>query len=151
MAFFHLKSTEFDWNGVGDLKDLKIGATLQYFYGKELDEAEKAGVIHIERVAKDEHNLKKLLKGRIDIFPGDVMVTYAQIRDTFSEEEAALFTHHPKTFEYRGTYLLFSKQVPGIEQTRDRFNEGLRMLKESGRWDQMIADGLAGKYDAKPE
>jgi hypothetical protein len=25
------------------------------------------------------------------------------------------------------------------------------MLKESGRWDQILADGLAGKYDAKPE
>ena len=38
-----------------------------------------------------------------------------------------------------------------MEQMRDRFNEGLRLLKESGRWDQMIADGLAGKYDTKLE
>jgi hypothetical protein len=37
------------------------------------------------------------------------------------------------------------------EQIPERFNEGLRMLKGSGRYDQMIADGLARKYDAKPE
>jgi ABC-type amino acid transport substrate-binding protein len=41
--------------------------------------------------------------------------------------------------------LLLSKKVPGNEQMLDRFNEGLRMLKESGRWDQILADGLAGK------
>jgi polar amino acid transport system substrate-binding protein len=146
MAFFHLKSTEFDWNGVEDLKDLKIGATLEYFYGKELDEAEKAGFIHIERVGSDELSLKKLLKGRIDVFPGDLMVTYAQIQDTFSAEEAALFTHHPKTFEYRGLYLLFSKQVEGNERMRDLFNKGLQQLRESGRYDEIIADALAGKY-----
>jgi polar amino acid transport system substrate-binding protein len=146
MAFFHLKSTEFDWNGVEDLKDLKIGATLEYFYGEELDEAEKASLLHIERVGSDELSLKKLLKGRIDVFPGDLMVTYAQIQDTFSAEEAALFTHHPKTFESRGLYLLFSKQVEGNEQMRDLFDKGLRQLKESGRYEEIIADALAGKY-----
>ena len=33
---------------------------------------------------------------------------------------------------------------------RDLFNEGLRQLKASGRYDQNIADALAGKY-AKPK
>lgn len=146
MAFFHLKTTKFDWNSVEDMKGLKIGGTLEYFYGKELDDAEKAGLIHIERVGSDELSLKKLLKGRIAVFPGDLMVTHAQIRDTFSAEEATLFTHHPKTFEYRGVYVLFSKQVERNEQRRDLFNKGLSLLKESGRYDEIMADVLAGKY-----
>jgi len=33
----------------------------------------------------------------------------------------------------------------------DRYDEGFKMLKGSGRYDHIIADGLAGKYDAKPE
>ena len=31
------------------------------------------------------------MKGRIDVFPGEVMVTYEQIRDTFSEQERLPF------------------------------------------------------------
>jgi ABC-type amino acid transport substrate-binding protein len=43
-----------------------------------------------------------------------------------------------------------NKDVPGNEHMRDLFNEGLKQLKESGRYDQIIADALAGKY-AKPK
>ncbi len=150
-SFFHLKSYQFDWNGFEDLKDVRIGATLGYSYGPAFDAADKAGTIKVQRAPNDETSLRKLLKGRIDAFAGNLLVTYAQIRDTVTAEEAVLFTHHPKHISQIPLHVLFSKNVPGMEQMRDRFNEGLRMLKVSGRWDQMIADGLAGKYDAKPE
>ncbi len=90
------------------------------------------------------------LKGRIEAFPGEVMVTYTQIRDTFSQEDAALFTHHPKAINQDPMYLLLSKKVAGNGEMRDLFNEGLKRLKESGQYDQIIADALAGKY-AKPK
>ena len=94
--------------------------------------------------------LTKLLKGRIDVFPGNIMVTYAQIRDTFPEEQAAQFTHHDKPISDIPSHLLLSKKVPTSEKMRARFNEGLKLLKESGKYDQIIADALAGKY-AKPK
>ncbi len=150
-VFFHLKTTPFDWTTYEDLRDVRIGVTLQYSYSDEFDAAEAAGIIRTDRVPTDETNLKKLLKGRIDIFPGELMVTYAQIRDTFTAEEVTLFTHHSGPIVEQPLHLVLSKKVPGMERMRDRFNEGLRMLKESGRWDQILADGLAGKYDAKPK
>lgn len=149
-VFFHLKSTAFDWETYEDLSAVKIGATLVYSYGNDFDAAEAAGTIKTNRAPDDESGLRKLLKGRIEVFPGEVMVTYAQIRDIFSEEQAALFTHHQKTVNDQPLYLLLSKKVPGSEEMRDRFNEGLRQLKESGRYDQIIADALAGNY-AKQE
>ncbi len=91
-------------------------------------------------------SVKKLLRGRIEVFPGEVMVTYAQIRDTFSHESAALFTHHPKYINEEPQHLLLSKKYAGNEAMRDLFNEGMKRLKESGRYDQIIADALAGKY-----
>ncbi len=94
--------------------------------------------------------LKNLLKGRIDVFPGEVMVTYEQIRDTFSELEAALFTHHAKVIIDKPMFVPLNKDVPGNKRMRDLFNEGLRQLEASGRYDQIIADALAGKY-AKPK
>jgi len=150
-VFFHLKAKAFDWTTYEDLGDLRIGGTLQYSYSDEFDAAETAGIIRTDRVPTDETSLKKLLKGRIDIFPGGLVTTYALIRKSFSEEDTALFTHHRRPIAQRPSYLVLSKKVPGNEQMRDRFNEGLRMLKKSGRRDKIIIDGLAGKYDANPE
>ncbi len=111
-VFFHLRSTQFDWNTYEDLRDVKVGGTVEYFYSDEFEAAEAAGVIRITRTRSDEVGLKNLLKGRIDVFPGELMVTYAQIRDTFSEEQAALFTHHPKRIIEKPLYLFLSKKVP---------------------------------------
>ena len=150
MVFFHLTKTEFDWDTYEDLSTVRIGATSAYSYGKDFDSAEAAGTIKTKRAPDDETGLRKLLKGRIDVFPGEVMVTYAQIRDIFSGEKAALFTHHPKPINDQPLYLLLSKKISSNEQMRDRFNKGLRLLKESGKYDQILADALAGKY-AKPK
>ena len=145
-VFFHLKASAFDWSGFEDLAELRVGGTEEYSYGAEFEAAEKAGVFQTSRAISDEAGLTHLLKGRIDLFPGEVMVTYAQIRDAFPEVEAARITHHPRPISERPLYLLLSKQVAGNAQMVDRFNEGLRQLRASGRYDQIIADGLAGKY-----
>ena len=149
-VFFHLKSTAFDWDDYADLADLKVGGTVEYYYADDFEAAEKAGVFRTIRGRSDEAGLKNLLKGRIDVFPGEVMVTHEQIRDTFSEQDAALFTHHAKVIADRPMFVLLSKNLPNGKRLRDLFNEGLRQLKASGRYDQIVADALAGKY-AKPK
>jgi len=145
-SFFHLKSYRFDWNEFEDLKDVRVGGTAEYSYGTAFDAAEQAGDFRTHRAISDEVGLTNLLKGRIDAFPGELSVTYEQIRDTFSDEDAALFTNHPKHISKTLLHVLLSKKVPGMERMRDRFNEGLKMLQESGRYDQILADGLAGSY-----
>ncbi len=147
VAFFHLKGSNFDWNSFEDLRDVPIGGTLEYAYGDEFDAAEKAGIIKTDRAKNDKLGLKKLLKGRIKLFPGEIMVTYAQIREAFSPDTAALFTHHPRLIHEQPQHLILSKKVAGSEAMRDLFNEGLKQLKTSGKYDQIIADALAGKYE----
>jgi polar amino acid transport system substrate-binding protein len=73
-AFFHLKNTKFDWDTYDDLRDDRVGGTLEYFYGTKFDEAEAAGIFKSNRAPDDETGLRKLLKGRIDVFPGTIMV-----------------------------------------------------------------------------
>lgn len=145
-VFFHLKDKPFDWSGYEDLSDLKVGGTVEYYYSDEFEAAEAADVFRTIRGRSDEVGLTNLLKGRIDVFPGEVMVTYAQIRDTFTREEASLFANHPRRIDDKPLSLLFSRKVPGSEEMRDRFNDGLAILKESGRYDQVFADAMAGKY-----
>ena len=146
IAFFHLNYASFDWETMEDLKDRKIGATLEYFYGAEFKDAIDAKIIRPEWAASDELNLRKLLKGRIDVFPGAVLVTYTQIRNTFGEEDAARFEHHPKLIRSTALHLILAKANPDNERFVELFNRGLRLLKESGRYDEIVADGIAGKY-----
>ena len=142
-SFFHLKSYQFSWSKFEDLAEIRVGGTLEYSYGQAFDDAEKAGVFTTHRAISDEVGLTNLLKGRIDVFPGETLVTHHQIRDTFSDEDAALFTHHAKHISELSLHLLLSRKAAGMQQIRDRFNEGLKMLKQSGRYDQILAAGLA--------
>ena len=146
-AFFHLKGSAFDWETMDDMKDIKIGATLEYIYGDEFAAAANSKLINPEYVASDELNLKKLLNGRIDVFVGNVLVTYAQIRDTFSEQEALEFTHHRKVLSSIDLHLILTRANPDSKQLIDVFNDGLRQLRDSGRYEKIITDALTGKYE----
>ena len=145
-VFFHLKDSGFTWRNYEDLRNTKVGGTVSYHYGEDMETAEATGIIKILRGRSDEVGLMNLLRGRIDVFPGEILVTYAQIRDTFSAEEAAAFVHHPKKIDEKPLYLFFSKKVEGSAQMRDRFNKGLALLKESGRYDRILSDAIVGGY-----
>lgn len=146
-VFFHLKSYKFDWNTMEDLKGIEIGFTRGYDYGEEFMSAMKEKKILVQVVTKDEQNFHKILRGRIDIFPNDPIVGYAQLRNTFSPDKAKLFTHHPKEFEISTLNLIISKNSANGRQFLYKFNSGMKKLKESGGLDRMYEDLRAGEYD----
>lgn len=146
-VFFHLKSRKIQWESLEDLKGLQIGFTRGYDYGKEFMAAVKEKKISVQEVTADEQNYKKLLIGRIDIFPNDPIVGYAQIRNSLSPDEAGLLTHHPKEFEQNTLNLIISKKCVNGRLFLEKFNSGMKKLKESGRIAQMYKDLDAAKYD----
>lgn len=146
MSFFHLVDVDFDWKSMEDLGDTKIGVTSGYSYGPDFDKAVGTGAIEVEESRTDRLNLQKLLRGRIEAFPGEVAVTYSLIRELFSPETAARFTHHPKALHNQPQHLLISKSDPDNERWIRLFNTGLMKLKESGRYDSIIKDSVSGKY-----
>lgn len=147
IVFFHLKSYNFDWNSVDDLKGLKIGGTFEYEYSEEFMRAMNEKRIYVDMVARDELNYRKLMGNRIDIFPNDPVVGYSQIRNNFPPDKAENFTHHPKELQSTTLNLIISKQFENSRWFMDKFNSGLKKLKESGRFTQMLEDVMAGKYD----
>jgi polar amino acid transport system substrate-binding protein len=148
-VFFHLKSYDFHWNSIQDLNGLKIGGTSQYFYGEEFMDAIDAQILDVDITSKDEFNYKKLLSGQIQIFPNEPAVGNAQIKNYLSPEEANLLTHNPKKFEISTLHLIMSKNNKRNKYFLDKFNAGLQKLKASGRYQQMLNDLHAGKYDKK--
>jgi len=146
-VFYHLKSVEFQWGSLEDLQGIKIGTTTKYHYGNEFMEGITAKKFDVEFALKDEFNYKKLLARRIQIFPNDPSVGDSQIRNYLSADEAKLLTHNPKVFGLSTIHLIMSKNHKRNQYFLDKLNSGLKKLKASGRYQQMLKDMKAGKYD----
>lgn len=145
-VFFHLKNKPFDWKSINDLKGLKIGGTSEYNYGEDFMIAMRNKTIKVQIVSKDETNFKKLIKGRIDIFPNDPIVGMAQIRNLLPASQANKVTFHPKEFQVSSLRLLISKKSKQGRYFLKKFNSGLKKLKKSGKVEKILIDLNKGVY-----
>nr|WP_245555163.1 transporter substrate-binding domain-containing protein [Hahella ganghwensis] len=146
-VFFHQKNRSFQWNTLKDLHDMTIGGTNSYNYGEEFITAAKNGYFLIEWVHSDEINWRKLLAGRIDLFPSDVEAGYAKLRDIFPDEKADRITHHPHPLKpLTPMHVLFSKEKPENQERLERFNQGIKKLISDGRFEQYLMESRQGKY-----
>ena len=145
-VFFHLKHKSFDWKNYSDLKGLKVGATLSYDYGEAFAKHEKDGSIKVDRAVKDETGFKKLLKKRLDIFACNLDVGYSLIHKMYPIETASLFTNHPRPVKESPLVLLLSKKLDKNKQLMEKFNQGLKQLKDSGKFDEYYDASRSGEY-----
>ena len=74
------------------------------------------------------------------------MVIYRLIRNTLPPEKVAAITHHINHIHEQPLYLILNKKAPGSKAMLDLFNQGLKKLKAGGKYEQIIADALTGKY-----
>lgn len=151
VVFFHLKSRNFDWNSVADLKGLRIGSIIgAKGYGDAFYQAEKAGVFQVDYTTEFHLSLKKLLAGRIDILVIHKQVGLALIEKIFSAEDRTKLTYHKKPLDSSNYYIMFSRQNGRGQEIIDAFDSGLQKLKKSGKYQQWLDEalGLEGKKTA---
>ncbi len=146
--FFHLKEYQFDWNNIGDLKNIPIGGTLNYLYSTDMDNAEKQGQISINRVSDDLINFKKILTGRIKLFPINIDVGHYMLKKNFTPNEIKQFTYHPKIIDSQPYHVLISKTLPPerAQHLTNSFNLGLKKIKEDGTYDRIMKAYKTGEY-----
>lgn len=132
-VFFHLKSLKFDWKSYEDLLTYRIGGAKGYTYTFQSHPD-----ISIEYAANEQQNLKKLLARRIDLFPSDLEVGYAFLYHYFPSTETEMVTHHKKAFEITEYHLILSKRISDNKRYLALFNRGLKKLRESGRYDEIV-------------
>jgi len=150
MVFFHLKDKAFKWDSIADLTGLTIGGTIGYVdYGKEFLAAEKDKSINVYRLTTDVKNFAKLLRGRVDIFPLTKEVGYNLLHNNFSNEETSLITNHDKALDAFEYHLILSKKAEGSKDLIEKFNRGLRTMKQSGEYDNFFRNAKNGFYTLK--
>lgn len=146
-VFFHLKSFDFDWRDWSDLKSLRVGGTIEYTVSKMLEENQQIGEYSLELIPSDENNFRKLLKGRIDIFPSAIEAAYPLLNEKFTEEDRERLTYHPNPVNSGELYLLASKRNPKNKHMLNLFNRGLKRLKESGQYDKIMRESKSEPLD----
>ena len=148
---FHRKDKPIKLDKVLDLQGLDVSGTVGYFYGKELEKAEKDGVIKINRGPEDKLNFKKLMSKRTDVVLNDLDVGYEIINNIFPPDEAKLITHHSMVLDSFDCYLLLTKKLNENKRFMKLFDKGYEHLKKSGKVERYWEDSHKGMYKPKPQ
>ena len=147
IVFFHLKSKPIkDWETLEDLIDYKFGATRGYTYTKKFWNLANTKRLMVDVTNSDIQNFKKLLAGRIDIFPSGLVNGKSILQKEFDASKSHLLSIHPKPYYKTTGHLAFAKKRKNAESLVRIFNQGLAQLKKEGSYDKFMDDLLAGKY-----
>ncbi|GGY46745.1 ABC transporter substrate-binding protein [Bacterioplanes sanyensis] len=144
-VLFHRRQTPVQWQQFSDLADLSLGGGIAYSYGPAFDQAIEQGVLTLQRVSTTEQNLKRLDAGYIDAFPEEISVGYFNLRQLSDLKHS--ITHHPKPISKNQSFVLFPRTQERSKVLLRHFNNGLKQLRENGRYQQYFDDFNAGKYD----
>lgn len=142
-VFFHLKSHPFTWTQYSDLKNIPMASTRGFGgMGDKFLQAERDGVIKVERLTSDEQSFNMLRTGRVRAVPSDLDVGYVLLRKLYGKD-AQLFTHNPLPIQISEYHVVISKKVKDPQKIVDTFNEGLKQLRRSGRYREIIKSWYA--------
>ncbi|MGP4843455.1 substrate-binding periplasmic protein [Marinobacter sp. 1Y8] len=142
IVLFHRTNKPVDWDTLEDLGKYRIGTSQGYFYGNPFMEAVKSGKLKAETATSDIINFRKLLAGRIDAFPVDVVVGNEILRTAFTAKERRRLTFDVKEIFVGDLHLMLSRQVPGNAALLKRFNRGLEAIRRSGEMAHIIRTSL---------
>ncbi|MDK2124596.1 substrate-binding periplasmic protein [Parachitinimonas caeni] len=143
---FHLKSTPLVWEHISDLHGRKMGIPLGSKPGR-WEEAIQSGKLVSYPVQDIETGMKMLLAGRIDIFPLVKTVGYDTLRKKFSAEEAGKIGYSQRIVERIEYRLMLSKKQDPNRVLLEKFNEGLKKLKKSEVYQEMLRGLERGDYE----
>lgn len=104
------------WSDIGDLADLTLGAVTGYTYTPDFWEMAESGQLNVQVAQNDEANIRKLLAGRIDVYPMSEAAGRALLQEHFSEAERAQITIEAQPLFVMEGFLLISRQTDNAEE-----------------------------------
>jgi polar amino acid transport system substrate-binding protein len=148
VRFYYRKDRPFDWAKVEDLKGYRIGLMQGYATADEMEALNQEGLgLTLDYATTEVLNFKKLLAGRIDIFPAVETVASKILHEGFSLDQVSAIATHPLPWKAKQLFVVFPKNSERGEQLAQAFERGMKKLKDNGRYDEMLRDFQNGKYD----
>ncbi len=135
------KSLKVSFEKLEDLKDFNIGVVRGYVNSEDFD---KSSFIKKIPRNKDEQNISAILKGRIDMCVIDKYVALHLLNKKFTPQEKALLNFVEKPLQKKPLFVLFDKKNPNCKKMLEAFNNELKKLKISGKYNLILK-----KYNLK--
>jgi polar amino acid transport system substrate-binding protein len=123
----------FEWSEMESFQGYRIGGVIGYWY---IPEFERLG-LNFELVKSDLQNLQKLVNHRIDFTIIDELTGNDLIREHLSTNAGNIGILE-KPYDFQESYLLISRDYPNSEVIKKKFNQGLKMLKDNGKFWQIL-------------
>ena len=131
-GFFKLEDRDIAFETLRDLRPYRIGMTR----GAAVSEAfDTADYLKKDPVPHHTTNIKKLLRGRLDLVVAAKPVFEYLIRTNLPESEQDKFEFLPPSLSTQSLHMAVSKQSPHYEQKLEDFNRGLAQIRADGTYD----------------
>ena len=121
------------YKDLNELSAYKVGGTLGFWYEAKL----KAIFSNYEAVKSETSNVKKLMKGRVDLVPMDELGGYKLIKKLFPNQ-VNQFDTLDRPLNKSELYLMVSKSYPDAKKLLDQFNVALKKIKSNGSYRRVL-------------
>ncbi len=130
VIFYH-KDFDFDWHNIEDLnKDITIGVTAHYAYGKDLKKLIEMDKAIVEISGSDRNNLDLLFHREIDLLLLDREVGLALIKQAKEPLLSSIKVHHKAFRQDRvAIRLLISRKYKNAHSFIDKFDNALKEIR----------------------
>ncbi|WP_440029318.1 substrate-binding periplasmic protein [Chromobacterium amazonense] len=140
MVFFQRKERPLAWSRWSELQGARVGITVGNFYSDDFDAQVKNGTLTVDNAPDDLINLRKLIAGRIDLFPIDQEVGKYLIAHHFSPAQGAELEAQNKTFWAAPLHVVIWRKHARGPELVERFNRGLKALQDSGDFERLLQE-----------
>jgi len=145
-ALFAKQEKSWKFKDVSSLESIVVGVIRDYSYGEQLDqyiEKHKKDTRKIQIVSGDnalELNIKKLILGRIDVFPEDSSVVSYYLANHPQQEKIV----NIGAVSNDKIYIAFSPHLPVSRKYAQILSDGIKEIRMSGKLQEILT-----KYDLK--
>ncbi|WP_374580755.1 substrate-binding periplasmic protein [Pseudoduganella sp.] len=140
MVFFQRRGMEIPWESLSDLGRYQIGATLGNHYSEEFSLLHAQRKLKVQEASSDRNNMRKLLLGRIDLFPMEEEAGQMLILQSLKPAEQANITFQAKPIALIPTYLVLRRDLPNAAELLERFDQGYKQLSDSGQLARILGE-----------
>ncbi|TMN93698.1 hypothetical protein CWB72_01835 [Pseudoalteromonas phenolica] len=138
-VFFYNRTDKPILDSFEALKSYSYVGHEDFCYGIDLDNIIRAKQINMHRVSNDEQAFGMLLKNRVSIYLQEMAVGYYLLRQHFSEQDMNKIAHIEQPFMRKNSHIILSKVDKNNSEILKMFDEALHRMKQSGRYDQLLA------------
>lgn len=134
-VFFYLKGRlgDFDYTNLEALRRYVIAGTSGNYYEETFGDVG----LTVDYAPGEASGIRKVWEMRSDLFAEDELVGWTMISRIFPAYKH-MFGSTPTPWNVNPQHLMVSKRYPGAQKMLDKFNRGLRAIRENGEYDRIL-------------